>query len=96
VTDREVFAKFRLSIDNGFRNEFSYVHYRRWGVMELWEGGRFRSEPSKPTAAACIEVWLNWAMVGTYKSYDDARGVVRKLLQEAPASLHDLEHYVAL
>ena len=95
MTDREVFAKFRLSIDNGFRNEFSYVHYRRWGVMELWEGGRFRSAPSK-TPSACIEVWFNWELVGTYKSYDEARGVVRKLLQEAPVSLHDLAHYVAL
>ena len=95
MTDREVFAKFRLSIDNGFRDEFSYVHYRRWGVMELWEGGRFRGTPSKQTSV-CIEVWFNWEMVGSYKSYEEARGVVRKLLQAAPVSLHDLAHYVAL
>jgi hypothetical protein len=96
TTDREVFAKFRLSIDNGFRNEFSYVHYRRWGAMELWEGGRYRSAPPKHAGTMCIEVWLNWALVGTYKSYDEARGVVRRLLQQSPVPLHDLAHYVTL
>jgi len=94
VTTREIFAKFRLSIDNGFRNEFSYVHYRRWGQMELWEGGRFTSEPPKSLAKARIEVWLNWENVGAYKSYDEARGMVRKLLLLAPVSLHDLAQYL--
>ena len=93
----EVFAKFRLSIDNGFRGEFSYVHYRRWGVVELWEGGRFRQgAPTRITSATCIEIWLNWELMGTYRSYEEVRAKVVALLREAPVSLHDLAEYLAL
>lgn len=93
TTARELYAKFRLSIDNGFRDEFSYVSYRRWGAMELWEGGRYRN-PSTSKTSACIEVWFNWELVGAYKSYDEARGTIRRLLLAAPASLHDLAQYL--
>ena len=34
------FANFRIAIDNEFRGEFSYVQYRRWGLLQVWEGGR--------------------------------------------------------
>ena len=70
------------------------MHYRRWGQMELWEGGRFTSELPKILTAARIEVWLDWNLVGAYKSYDEARGTVRRLLKQAPVSLHDLEQYL--
>ena len=96
IVPKEIYAKFRLSIDNGFKNQFSYVHYRRWGQMELWEGGRFTSAPPSSTTTARIEVWFNWKLVGTYMSYEDARGAVRKLLRQAPVSLHDLEQYLDL
>ena len=96
TTTREIYAKFRLSIDNGFRNEFSYVSYRRWGAMEVWEGGRYRNpcNPSTTKSGAGIEVWFNWELIGTYKSYDEARGMIGKLLLAAPAALHDLEQYL--
>lgn len=50
----EVFANFRISIDNGFRNEFSYVHYRRWGIVETWEGGRYSGKrPERQRSDDC-------------------------------------------
>lgn len=93
---KEVYAKFRLSIDNRFRNEFSFVHYRKWGIMELWEGGRFTTAPPKLTATAGIDIWLNWEMVATYKSYAEAQALVYRLLKTAPTSLHGLEEYLVI
>ena len=98
MTDkREVYEKFRLSIDNGFRNAFSYVHYRKWGVMELWEAGRYASAPpERVTASMTIDIWFNWERVGSFKSYDMARGLVNKLRKTAPVSLHGLEQYLEI
>src|SRR5580765_8061623 len=92
---REVYANFRVSIDDGFRNEFSFVHYRRWGEIELWEGGRFRGPPPRRQQPSdCIEVWHNWELVGTFKSRSDAQALVRRLRATAPASLDELADYL--
>lgn len=94
---REVYARFRVSVDNLFRAEFSYVEYRRWGVVELWEGGRIcGAAPSRQRASDCIEVWHNWEQVGAYVRYADAQARVDELLKEAPAALHDLIEYLRI
>lgn len=49
--DQEVYAKFRVSVDNGFRNEFSYVDYSRWGIIELWA-----AEATRPATRAPARV----------------------------------------
>jgi hypothetical protein len=80
-----------------FRNEFSFVSYKKWGVMELWEGGRFSGEPPRRQRAdACIEVWFNWSLHSTHKSYEAAERAIADLLKEAPAPLHDLADYLVL
>lgn len=63
----------------------------------MWEGGRFRHEaPTRLTAATCIEIWLNWELVGTYRSYEEVRAKVATLLREARAPLHDLVEYLVV
>lgn len=65
--------------------------------MELWEGGRFSNVPLLRAASntnTTIDVWLNWELVGSFKSYEMARSTVAKLLKTAPASLHDLAQYL--
>lgn len=93
----QVFAKFRLSVDNGFRNEWSYVDYRRWGVMELWTGCRIREPPSpRQRPADRIEVWFNWELVGMHQSYASAQRQMDELLKLAPVNLGDLLSYLEL
>jgi hypothetical protein len=94
----EIFAKFRLSIDNGFRDEYSYVDYRRWGVVELWSGCRVRGEPTtrRLRSEDRIEVWYNWALIGTHKSYADAGRQLREYLALAPVPLGELLDYLEL
>ena len=90
-----MYARFRVSIDNGFRNEFSYIDYRRWGVVELWAAGRIKGPPPKRQRAEDrIEVWFNWAMVGEYTNYRAARAKVDELLSSAPVDLREFVHYL--
>lgn len=94
---REIYARFRVSVDNLFRGEFSYVEYRRWGVVELWEGGRIcTAPPTRQRAGDCIEIWHNYAQVGAHLRYADACAQVEELLREAPAPLHDLRAYLQI
>jgi hypothetical protein len=93
----EAYARFRLSFDNLFKNQYAFVDYRKWGRIELWEGGRFSGPPpSRQTAEQCIEVWHNWKLVGKHPSYSAARRQIAEVLSAAPTSLHDLVDYLDL
>lgn len=97
MSEREVYAKFRVSVDNGFRNEFSYVDYRRWGVVEVWAAGRIKGEPPRRVDRdQRIEVWFNWEIVGAYVSYREAKNKIDALLEESPVDLRDLVHYLEI
>ncbi len=93
----EVYARFRLSVVNEFRNEYSFVDYRRWGLIELWSGCSTRGEPPKRQQPEDrIEVWFNWKRVGSYTSYAEAERTLREHLKLAPVSLGDWLHYLGL
>jgi hypothetical protein len=94
----EVFAKFRLSVDNVYRDAYSYVDYRRWGVVELWSGCRVRGTqpPRRPRSEDRIEVWFNWELIGVHKSYADAERQLRECLSLAPVPLGELLDYLEL
>ena len=84
-----------MSVDNAFRNEFSFIDYRRWGVVELWAAGRMSgAAPVRQRAQDRIEVWFNWSLVGEYTSYQAARRKLDELLELAPVDLSDLLHYL--
>jgi hypothetical protein len=90
----DVYANFRISVDDAFRNEFSFAHYRKWGAMELWEGCRVTGpRPTRQRATDRIEVWRNWELVGTYTSREQARAKVQELLSAAP-DLQDCRQYL--
>lgn len=94
---QEVFSKFRLSVDNKFRNEYSYIDYRRWGVLEVWTGNRVRGEPPKRQQPEDrIEVWFNWELLGLHKSYEEAEKQIKEHLALAPVPLDEFLHYLKL
>jgi hypothetical protein len=93
--EREIYARFRIAMIDDFRDAFSYAHYRRWGQLELWEGGRYvGAPPARQRPSDRIEIWLNWELVGAYRSRAEAQAHVRRLIDEAPASLYDLTEYL--
>ena len=93
----QIYARFRLSIDNAFRNEFSYIDYRKWGIVEVWACGRINGPPPiRQNAEDRIEVWFNWELVGTFTSYKAAKVKIAELLALAPVNLSDVQHYLEI
>ncbi len=92
---KEVYAKFRLSVDNNYRNEYSYVDYRRWGILEVWSAGRIKTH-TPIVSATGIEVWLNYKLVHTFKDYGSASKKISQLKQLAPVDLEDLWYYLEI
>ncbi len=92
---KEVYAKFRLSVDNTYRNEYSYVDYRRWGILEVWSAGRIKTHALViPTVG--IEVWLDYRLIHTFKDYGSALKKISELKQLAPVNLDDLWCYLEI
>ena len=95
--ENQIYARFRVSVDNGFRNEFSYIDYRKWGVVELWAAGRIKGPaPRRQRAEDRIEVWFNWELVGLFVSYKEAQRKVDELLLLTPVNLSDVKHYLRI
>lgn len=93
----EIYARFRVSVDNGFRNEFSYIDYRKWGVVQLWSAGRITgAPPNRQRAQDRIEVWFNWNLVGSFVSYKEAEATIASLLELSPVNLEDLHSYLKI
>ena len=91
------FANFRIAIDNDFRGEFSYVQYRRWGVLQLWEGGRYRTAaPKRQRAEHRIWVHLDYGATGSFTSASDAAALVERLIAESPVGLDEWRHYLTI
>lgn len=91
----EVFARFRVAVDDEFRREYAFVDYRRWGKLESWSAGTFRTpRPARRSADDAILVYDRGELVGTYAARSDARSHVLSLLAHAPVDLSDLAHHL--
>lgn len=84
-------------MENDFRDEFTFVDYRRWGILETWSAGRVNGPPPKRSRAQDrITVYFNYDVVGRYTSYQEAQKQIDALLLQAPVKLDDLVHYLRL
>ena len=93
----EVFAKYRIAVENGFRNEFSFIDYRRWGVLQVWNAGRFTGPPPKrQDPKAVIDVFLNYDWIAECRSNADANRLIARLLAESPVNLGEFADYVRM
>ena len=91
------FANFRIAIDNEFRGEFAYVQYRRWGLLQLWEGGRYKTgAPKRQRADHRIWVHLNYGATGSFTSAREAAALVERLIAAAPVNLDEWRHYLTI
>jgi len=90
-TRREVFARFRLEIEDDFRAEFTHVDYRRWGILEVWGVGRVTGpQPKRQRREDRITVWLNGQSLGAFTSRDEAMACARRALTLADVDLSDV------
>lgn len=92
-----MFVRYRISVDNAFRNEFAFIDYRRWGVLQVWSAGKFRGPPPPFQARdACISVYFNYELVREVRSNVEGNRVIQRLLSEAPVDLDEFAYYLEL
>lgn len=90
--------RYRIGIINDFKNNHSFVDYRKIGIdktLELWDGCiAGGSHRGFQLASDRIWIFLNFEQVGNTVSREEARGIIRKLLDDAPVDLSDLAFYL--
>lgn len=92
-----MFVRYRIAVDNEFRNEFSFIDYRRWGILQVWNAGKFKGPlPRFQDRNAGIDVFFNYELVSTVKSNGEGNKLIKRLLAEAPIDLSEFAYYLEL
>ena len=87
--------QYRVGVIDDFRNTFSFVDYRKYGELEVWDGCTVGSpHRGYQLAPDAIFVFLNFKEVGRFKERGAAKGLITKLLHEAPVDLSDFAAYL--
>ena len=78
-----------MAVVNDFRNETSFVDYRRYGTLQVWDAS-VTSGPRRPQRSTDrITVYLNFRPVGEFTETAAARALVKALLNQAPVDLSE-------
>ncbi len=72
---------------NDFQDSFSFVDYKRYGALQLFDASLAKGE--NPDHTGEIVVFLNYDIVGRFKSKQQARALIENLIREAPAEAGD-------
>jgi hypothetical protein len=66
-------------------------------VLQLWEGGRYRTAaPKRQRAEHRIWVHLDYGATGSFTSASEAAALVERLIAESPVSLDEWRHYLMI
>ena len=76
--------RYRIGIINDFQDSFSFISYKVYGRLEIYDASR--SAGNEKIQDAKIYVFLNLKKVGEFKSKSEAVSMVRRLIAEAPCS----------
>lgn len=74
------------------------IDYQQWGdQVKLWSAFKITQE-RKPyqESSDAIHVFLNFKLIGKFKTKQDAQRLIKKLIEESPASLDDLQDYLII
>lgn len=78
-----------------FRNEFSFVEYKQYPKdMRIWDACRVGGPRERQKPDDAIHVFLNYKLVGKFKTRLGAVEIIKKLLDEAPTDLTEFESYL--
>jgi hypothetical protein len=72
---------------NDFQSSFAFVDYKRYGEYKVFDACIVKS--GKPNHSGDIGVFLNFKMVGRFKTKLQARAFIEKLIRECPAEARD-------
>lgn len=78
-----------------FKNEFSFIDYKQFpNDMRHWDACKVKGEREHQKSDDAIHVFLNFNLVGKFKTRREAVKIIQRLLDEAPASLDEFKDYV--
>jgi hypothetical protein len=75
---------YRVGVINDFRDTRSFIDYKEYGELKAWDASWTKG--SSPNHAGDIGVFLNFRLIGRYKTKSEAYNVLKKLIDEAPTS----------
>lgn len=86
--------RYRVAIDNDFRNVYAYLDYKSMGQMTLFEACEISSTPE---GNAGIEVFLSYKRTVFVQSKKEARLELKRLISDCPIDAKkDYEQYKEL
>ena len=86
---------YRIGVINDYRSSFSFIEYRKFGILESWSAGSFRdTHRGFEIKDDCISVFLNYQKVGVFKSKEQANQKIKELINKYQKELTDFEHYL--
>lgn len=78
-----------------FKNEFSFIDYKQFpNDMRHWDACKVKGEREHQKSDDAIHVFLNFKLVGKYKTRGDALRIIQTLLDDAPVSLQEFKEYL--
>lgn len=89
--------RYRIGVLNDFKNSHTVIDYQEFGVLKVWDAWNTSGEHrGYQVAEDNIYVFLNFKQVMKTKSYEEANGMINRLLREAPVDLSELEFYMRM
>lgn len=93
----ENFIRYRIGVINDFRGEFSSIEYLEWQKdVFKWAAFKVGSPPKYQEPSSHIHVFLNYQLVGKFKSNQEAQHCINQLLKKAPADFSEFSNYLQL
>ncbi len=88
-------CRYRIGLIDDFRNEFSFVDYRDFGGLQVWNACRIgMAHRGHQLSDDSIHVFLNFKKVGIYQDRQAANTVLSRLLSAAPVDLAEFRSYL--
>jgi hypothetical protein len=86
---------YRIGIIDDFNNSFSYVEYKKYGEMEIYNACK-TSCPHKgyQDREDAIHIFINFKKIGVFKIRTEANSTINRLIKESPVNLEQFIKYL--
>lgn len=87
--------KFRISIINDFKNSLSFIDYKEYGTLQIWDARKVKgTHRGYQTSEDNIGIFLNYNLIKTVKTKEEAEQLVKELLKQSPVNLLEFLDYL--
>lgn len=87
--------RYRIGIINDFKNSTSFIDYRVYGSLQIWDACNSSGENgSFCKSSDSIKLFLNFKPIGEFKTSQEVEIIIKRLIEESPVDLTDLKHHI--